>query len=143
MTRTHDIKVRSEGDLKLEQMENLLRQEIKYNPDEVIAHVGVNNIEFESEEDILDKFANISDSFYDMTKLTFSGIIRRSDKPFLNQKIDSINCQLEKMCLNKGHDFIDNNNIKFGHLNRGGLHINPTGQKRLAMNFITQIKLSG
>ena len=143
MTRTHDVKVRSQGGLKLEQMENLLRQEIKYNPDEVIAHVGVNNIEFESEEDILDKFANISDSFYDMTKLTFSGIIRRSDKPFLNQKIDSINCQLEKMCLNKGHDFIDNNNVKFGHLNRGGLHINPTGQKRLAMNFITQIKSSG
>ena len=78
-----------------------------------------------------------------MTKLTFSGIIRRSDKPFLNQKIDSINCQLEKMCLNKGHDFMDNNNIKFGHSNRGGLHINPTGQKRLSMNFITQIKSSG
>ena len=50
------------------------------------------------------------DSFY-MTELTFSGIIRRPDKPFLNQKIDSgINCQSEKMCLNKGHDFIDNNN---------------------------------
>ena len=114
-SRTHDVKVRSQGGLKLEQLENL-RQEIKYNPDEVIVHVGVNNTEFESEEDILDKFANISDSFYDMTKLTFSGIIRRSDKPDLNQKIDSINCQSEKMCLNKGHDSIDNNNIKFSHL---------------------------
>ena len=79
-------------------------------------------------------FTIISDSFYDITKLTLV-IIRRS--------IDSINCQLEKMCLNKGHDFIDNNNVKFDHLNRGGLHINPTGQKRLAMNFITQIKSSG
>ena len=78
-----------------------------------------------------------------MTKLTFSGIISRSDKPFLNQNIDSINFQLEKMCLDKGHDFTDNNYIKFGHLNRGGLHINPTEQKRLAMNFITQIKSSG
>ena len=123
MSRTHDVKVRNQGGLKLEQLENLLRQEIKYNPDEVITHVGVNNIEFESEEDIRDKFANINDSFYDMTKLTFSGIIRRSDKPFLNQKIDSIKCQLEKMCLNQDYDFIDNNNIKFGHLNRGDLHI--------------------
>ena len=67
MSRTHDVKVRSQGVLKLEQLENLLRQEIKYNSDEVIAHVGVNNVEFESEEDIIDKFANISDSFYDMT----------------------------------------------------------------------------
>ena len=39
MSRTHDVKVRSQGGLKLEQLENLLRQEIKYNPDEVIAHV--------------------------------------------------------------------------------------------------------
>ena len=62
---------------------------------------------------------------------------------YLNQKIDSTNCQLEKMYLNKGHDFVDDNNIKFGHLNRGDLHINPIGQKRLAMNFITQIKSSG
>ena len=77
-----------------------------------------------------------------MTKLTFLGIII-SDKPFLNQKLDSINSQLERMCLNKGHDFIDNNDTKFGDLNRGGVHINPTGQKCLAMNFITQIKLSG
>ena len=44
---------------------------------------------------------NISDSFCDMMKLTFLGIISRSDKLFLNQKIDSINCQLEKMCLIK------------------------------------------
>ena len=101
MFRTHDVKVRGQGGQKLEPLENLLRQKIKHNPDEVIAHVGVNNIEFESEEDILDKFANISDSFYDMTKLTFSGIIRRSDKPFLNQEIDSINCQLEKCALIK------------------------------------------
>ena len=45
MSRTHDVKVCSQGGLKLEQLENLLKKEIKYNPDEVIAHVGVNNIE--------------------------------------------------------------------------------------------------
>ena len=112
MSRTHDIKVRSQEGLNLEQLENMLREEIKFNPNEVIAHVGINNIEFENEQDILDKFANINDSFYDMTKLTFSRIIRRSDKPFLNLKIDTINSQLEEMCLNKGH-FIDNNNVKF------------------------------
>ena len=27
----------------------------------------------------------------------------------------------------KGHDFIDNNNITFGHLKRGGLHVNQNG----------------
>ena len=48
MSRTRDIKVRGQGGLKLEQLKNLLRQEIKYNPEEVIAHVGVNNIEFKA-----------------------------------------------------------------------------------------------
>ena len=40
MSRTHDVKVRSQGGLQLEQLENLLRQEMKYNPDKVIAQFG-------------------------------------------------------------------------------------------------------
>ena len=39
----------------------------------------------------------------------------------------------------KGHDFINNDNIRFRHLNRGGLHINVAGQKQLAMTFISLI----
>ena len=48
--------------------------------------------------------------YADRFKITFSGIIRRSDKPELNNKIDTLNAELKRLSLNKGHDFIDNNN---------------------------------
>ena len=80
---------------------------------------------------------------HDRFKITHSGIILRSDKPELNTKINTLNTKLKSLSLNKGHHFIGNNNIKFGHFNKGGLHINQNGQKRLAMNFIEQIKASG
>ena len=94
-------------------------------------------------EELIENFNEISNVYADRFKITFSGIIRRSDKPELNTKIDTLNAELKSLSLNKGHDFIDNNNVKFGRLNRGGLHVNQNGQKRLAMNFIEQIKASG
>ena len=81
--------------------------------------------------------------YADRFKITFSGIIRRSDKPELDTKIDMLNAEQKSLSLSKGFDFIDNDNIKFGYLNKGRLHVNQNGQKRLAMNFIEQIKASG
>ena len=73
--------------------------------------------------------------------VVFSGILRRFSKPELNQKITSINSFLRNLCLAKGLDFIDNDNVNFKHLGRDGLHINKDGQHRLALNFINHIKL--
>ena len=87
-------------------------------------------------EELIENFNEISNVYADRFKITLSGIIRRSDKPELNAKIDTLNTELKSLSLNKGHDFIDNNNVKFGHLNRAGLHVNHNGQKILAMNFI-------
>ena len=56
----------------------------------MIIHYGTNNIENDDEEEILRNFKTLSGSFCRDTKLTFSGIIRRADKPYLNEKFDKI-----------------------------------------------------
>ena len=143
MPSKNDIKVRSQGGLKVQRLFDILDEEIQHNPEKVIVHVGVNNIENYNGEELIENFNEISNVYTDRFKITFSGIIHRPDKPELNTKIDMLNAELKILSLNKGHDFIDNNNVTFGHLNRGGLHVNQNGQKRLAMNFIEQIKASG
>ena len=37
-------------------------------------------------------------------------------------------------------DIIDNGNITSNELNKGGLHLNPRGLSKLAINFIRRIK---
>ena len=63
MSRTHAIKVKAQGGLKIEGLDDLLQQEmqqeIQHGPDEVIVHVGVNNLESSTDDEILSSF-NIS-----------------------------------------------------------------------------------
>ena len=87
----------------------------------------------------MNKFRTLSESIKE-SHVAFSGILRKSDKPELNQKITRINSLLKNLCLDNGLDFIDNNNVNFKHLGRDGLHINKDGQCRLALNFINYIK---
>ena len=94
-------------------------------------------------EELIENFNEIKNLYADRLKITFSGIIHRSDNLELNTKIDTMNVELKSLSLNKGHEFIDNNNIKIGHLNKGRLHVNQNGPKRLAVNFIEEIKASG
>ena len=49
--------------------------------------------------------------------------------------------QLVNHLLNLNIDVIDNRNIKSRHLSRKGLHINDSGSKLLARNFLEKIKL--
>ena len=49
--------------------------------------------------------------------------------------------QLVNNLLNLNIDVIDNRNIKNRHLSRKGLHLNDSGSKLLARNFLEKIKL--
>ena len=75
---------------------------------------------------------NLGESI-DSTRVTFSSIIKRADKPELNLKIMQINDKLKNLCMENGYDFIDNINIGFRHLGRDKLHVNKDGQRLLAV----------
>ena len=89
---------------------------IKEDPNEVIIHVGVNNCERDEVDDIITKYKDVGNVIRKSSRVTFSSIISRADKPELNAKIAEINTELRNLCLCSGYDFIDNNNIGFRHL---------------------------
>ena len=81
----------------MQQVENFIDSELEHKLDGVIIHCGTNTVENDDEEENLRNFKILSDSFSRDTKLTFSGIIRRADKPYLNGKIDKINTSIQKL----------------------------------------------
>ena len=74
--------VRSKGGLKVEQVTNRYEELLNEDFDEIIIHVRVNNTEHESKESIMNKFRTLNESIKN-SRVAFSGILRRSDKPEL------------------------------------------------------------
>ena len=97
MSSKNDIKVRSQGGLKVQRLFDILDEEIKHNPEKVIVHVGVNNMENDNVEELIENFNEINNVYADRFKIAFSGIIRRSDKPELNTKIETLNAELKSL----------------------------------------------
>ena len=81
----------------MQQVENFIDSELEHKLDEVIIRCVTNNVENDDEEEILRNFKTLSDSSSRDAKLTFSGIIRRADEPYLNEKIDKINTSIQKL----------------------------------------------
>ena len=79
MSSKNDIKVRSQGGLEVQGLFDILDKEIQHNPEEVIVHVGINNIENDNVEEVIENFSKISNVYTDRFKITFSGRIHRSD----------------------------------------------------------------
>ena len=69
-------------------------------------------------------------------KVWLSTLILRTD----NGKATLTVSQLVNHLLNLNIDVIDNRNIKSRHLSRKGLHLNDSGSKLLARNFLEKIK---
>ena len=70
-------------------------------------------------------------------KCSISGIIFRDDDVWL--KGQAVN-KILRESLPESIAFIDNSNIKLGHLNRSRLHLNRRGNCAFAYNLINHIK---
>ena len=65
MSSKNDIKVRSQGGLRVQRLFDILDEEIQHKPEEVIVHVGVNNIENDNVEELIENFNEISNVYAD------------------------------------------------------------------------------
>ena len=77
MSSKNDIKVGSQ----VQRPFDTLDEEMQHKLEEVIVHVGVNDIENDNMEELIENFNEISNVYADRFKITFSEIICRSDKP--------------------------------------------------------------
>ena len=127
--------VRSISGLKTSQLLQSFYNILGRSFDQLIVHVGTNDLRMSSVTEILKKYENLTQEL-GSRHLAFSSIIYRSDSRDLNRKGLEVNEELRKFCKEKGHDYIDNSNLTATHLARDGLHINESGQARIARNYM-------
>ena len=112
---------------------------IKNKPDYLILHVGTNDATTNSSRKIVDDLlmlkANISKQLPNC-KIVFSKPTIRHDHGKANLTIGNVNKHLEILEF----ECIDSNNINAEHLGQKGLHLNPKGKGRLALNFLKQLR---
>ena len=88
---------------------------------------------------VLDKLLNlqkfINNTLPESNVVIFS-LITRTDNGKASLTVIKTNKHLHGLQM----DIIDNGNITSNELNEGGLHLNPRGFGKLAINFISRIK---
>ena len=108
-------------------------------PTNIILHAGTSNATSENSVEIVEKLFNLKDficSTLPNCKIIFSGLINRYDDAKAQLTVNRVN---EKMS-EKGMYVINNSNIVRSHLGKKGLHMNPHGTGKLAINIINFLK---
>ena len=134
----YKTKVRAFLGASIDDMYDYLQPLLKKKPSNVILHIGSNDAPTKSADEI-------AKEIYDL-KMYIEGTIPKV-KVFLscptirldNSRANSVICELDRK-LRLLPNAIKNDNIDKTCLGKKGLHLNPKGSGRLAMNFISLMR---
>jgi len=126
----------------IEDMEDFIRPITRKQPENIVLHIGTNDLRSsQSAQQIAESIVNLADQVQSdspSTQVSISAILFRRESE-LWTKAQEVNKLLRRFCNNRGWDFILNDNIDAGCLNRGGLHLNLKGVRELSSNYSTHI----
>ena len=133
----HRVIVKSFPGASTADMFHYLKPTLDKKPDQVILHIGTNDLNKSSPAQIADNIVRLSKMIKDeaQSKVTLSEIITRTDKTPVDD-IKILNEHLNRSSNQNGWGIIRHGNISKEHLNKGGLHLNEKGVSTLAKNFI-------
>ena len=113
---------------------------IKEKPDDLVVHVGTNDIT--KNVNLLTKVKKIfnkDSKELPSTSNAFSSIIKRKDKTNIQKTLTDTNARLKNFCMQRGISFIDSNGIKEFHLGMKKLHLNKKGNSAFAKDLLHHI----
>ena len=137
------VKVKSFSGATIIDMKDHVKPGLRTNPDNVILHIGTNDIRSKEAPVIVDQLVELCDQIKKSnpkTKVSISEIIKRDDNEVFQTKVDEVN-KLLKVNFSKSQiSVLGHANIDKRGLNRYGLHLNRSGTSLLAKNLIEHIK---
>ena len=127
-----NVAVKSFSGSKLEDMKDYLNPLIRRKPDEIMLHIGTNNLKDADMEP-----QNLAEGI--SMKISVSSSITLQDNSSRINKINETNNRLKAICISYNWCFIDNGNVDRSCLNRRGLHLNRKGSSLLSRNFLRHL----
>ena len=137
--KKHQVKVRCCRGATVEDMFDYVKSILKRKPDYVVLDVGTNNAKDMTSRNILDKLLQLKTAVLDSDKkckVILSQPMTRVDDGKAGFTISKLNDLLEEMDI----PIVKNRNITVGYLASKGLHLNPHGIARFAMNLKASIR---
>ena len=126
---------------KVRCMEDHIKLVIRDNPDDVVFHIGTNDVPSDkSAEDIAKSIVELALSAKSAScDVSISNIVVRKDGH--QNKCQEVNYHLKEICIEKNINLIDHSkNIKPQHLNKLRLHLTKKGTSILSKTFIQEIR---
>ena len=137
--QSHDVQLKTFGGAKIEDMRDYVMPTLRTRPEALILHCGTNNLKNENEERLTNKIIALAvDIKKRVPNVAVSGIVSRADLQ-MEHKIRRVNYLVEAGVKEHDIDFISQDNIEAGHLDKWGLHLNFYGTNVLAGNFVNFI----
>ena len=136
LSRGANVVNKSRGGRTIERVCDDIRATDFSGTDSAIFHVGTNNLQAESTKVTTEKLNNLGQQILatvpSSCKVAISSIIKRTDKPYLADKVTSANRTLANLCEQNNWTYINNDAISDL---ADGLHPNQRGMSFLARNF--------
>ena len=129
--KTNRISVRSVSGPKVEDMKDYIKLSMKCKPDNLILHMGTNNLRTNDALAIAEEVVNLCESIEresPQTKLAISQLTVRQDSAELEQKRISVNKSLCSFVKSREWRIISHDNIDTTCLNERKVHLNFAGQ---------------
>ena len=148
LSDTSKVVVKSFSGATTEDMEDFLKPVLRKEPEQLILHVGTNDLKTQDPELIFQSIVSLQRQVEESspnTNIGISAILPRKEDgstPNLAQRISRVNSMLKTFCQRKQIGFIEHRNINLDHLNRGGLHLTKTGSEVMSKNLKTYINSS-
>ena len=138
-TDKHNVKAKFFRGGTIEDMEDNIKPILKREPDYIILHVRTNNATNSTAGDILDKLLQLKSKILNARKFC-KVIISQPTLRSENGKAALTNHHICNLLEELNIDIVKNRNIGSKLLGGKGLHLNPHGTARLALNLKAAIR---
>ena len=128
----HRVVVKSFAGATTSDMSHYLKPTLGKKPDQIVLHVGTNDIGKLAPHKITDSIVNLAREVENNSyaQVMVYELITRSDESSSADVVD-VNKRLLKFCKQQDWTLIRHNNIRQTDLNKGGLHLNERGTSRM------------